>query len=139
MTHVEHALLSLPEHISSPRLLIGFVLFDLYVMFWRTLFVLLSFICWPFCCLSFFDLWLLITLWCLQTFHVLSPVLWCPLRFPHETVFASSLPPVVCRREGSCLIYVIFACLRIVVSKTYYVVLFVLVLSTQCCQFLWNV
>ena len=28
---------------------------------------------------------------------VLDSVLWCPLRFPHTTMFGSSLPPVVCR------------------------------------------
>ena len=67
----------------------------------------------------------------------------------------SYLPPVVCGRahvlftssclwEGSCLIYVICDCLRIVVSNTYCgVFLFCLssscVLCTQCCQFLWIV
>ena len=53
-----------------------------------------------------------------------------------------SLPPVVCRRvhvftssclqEGSCLIYVIFVCLRIVVSNTYCVVFFALFFVVLC-------
>ena len=45
--------------------------------------------------------------------------------------------------EGACLIYVICVCLRIVVSKTYCVLLlfffFLFVLCTLCCQFLWIV
>ena len=61
------------------------------------------------------------------------------------------LPPVVCRRdhvlftssclqEGSCFIYVISVCLCIVVSNTYCVVfLFLFVLCSLCCQFLWIV
>jgi len=28
--------------------------------------------------------------------YVPSSVLWCPLRFPHKTMFGSSLPPIVC-------------------------------------------
>ena len=47
-----------------------------------------------------------------------------------------------CLYEGSCLIYVICVCLCIVVSNTYYVVffsLFLSVLCTLCCQFLWIV
>ena len=54
-------------------------------------------------------------------------------------VFTSS-----CLYEGSCLLYVIYVCLRIVVSNTYCVMfLFWLslscVLCTLCCQFLWIV
>ena len=33
-----------------------------------------------------------------KIYDVLSFVLWCPLRFPHKTIFGLSLPPVVCRR-----------------------------------------
>ena len=67
----------------------------------------------------------------------------CGLRynFHIKAMFGSSLPPVVCRRvhvftssclwEGSCLIYVIFVCLRIVVSNTYCVV-FMLCFSSSC-------
>jgi hypothetical protein len=46
----------LPEHLSSPPVLVGFV-----SMFCRWLFVLLSFFFWPLCCLFFFDLRILIT------------------------------------------------------------------------------
>jgi hypothetical protein len=53
--------------------------------------------------------------------YVLRSVLWCPLRFPHKTMFGSSLPPVVCRKAIR-LIYVICVCLRRVVSTTYCVV-----------------
>ena len=48
-------------------------------------------------------------------------------------VFTSS-----CLQEGSCLIYVICACLCIVVFNTYCAVVFFF-LCTQCCQFLWIV
>ena len=50
-------------------------------------------------------------------------------------VFTSS-----CLYEGLCLIYFIYVCLRIVVSNICCVfALFVFVLCTQCCQFLWIV
>jgi hypothetical protein len=60
---VEQKLLTLPEHLSSPRFLVGFVLLDLLFicMFCRSLFVLLYFFFWPLCCLFFFDIWILIT------------------------------------------------------------------------------
>jgi hypothetical protein len=41
--------------------------------------------------------------------YVLSSVLWCPLRFPHTTMFGSFFPPVVCRREH--ISYLHFLCL----------------------------
>jgi len=45
-----------------------------------------------------------------------------------------------CFYDGSCLIYVICVCWRIVVSNTYCVVfLFFFVLCTQCCKLLWIV
>ena len=86
--------------------------------------------------------------WCptfcpIKCFYILSSVLWCLLRFPHKNnvcfVFTSSS-----LLEGSCLIYVIYVYLHIVVSNTYcVVVLFCLssscVLCTQCCQFFWIV
>ena len=55
--------------------------------------------------------------------YVLSSVLWCPFRFPHKN--GSFLPPVV---QGSCLIYVICACLRIVPYNTLFWVLYFFVL-----------
>jgi hypothetical protein len=42
-------------------------------MFCRSLFVLLSFFFWPLCCLYFFDLRILITLWYLQTLLIQAP------------------------------------------------------------------
>jgi len=59
---------------------------------------------------------------------VISSVLRCPLRFLYGIDVRFIL-------TSSCL-YVI---LRIVASNTYCVVLFVVVLYTQCCQFLWVV
>ena len=61
-----------PEHMSSPLISSGFVLcysiFSFMCMFCRSLFVLFSCFFWPFCCLSFFDLRILITsLWYHQT------------------------------------------------------------------------
>ena len=60
---VEQKLLTLPEHMSSLRFLVGFVLLDLLFicMFCRSLFVLFYFFFWPLCCLFFFDIWILIT------------------------------------------------------------------------------
>jgi hypothetical protein len=64
--------------------------------------------------------------WCptfcpIKCFYILSSVLWCLLRFPHKNnvcfVFTSSS-----LLEGSCLIYVIYVYLHIVVSNTYCVV-----------------
>jgi hypothetical protein len=49
--------------------------------------------------------------------YILSSVLWCPLRFPHNTMFCSLLPPVVCRERIYHLRYIVS--LRIVVSNTY--------------------
>ena len=62
MSLMEQELLTLPEHLSSPRFLIGFVLLDLeFLKLCRSLFVLLSFSFWPLCILSFFDLRILIS------------------------------------------------------------------------------
>ena len=66
---------------------------------------------------------------------VLSVVLWGPLRFPRgrdvRFVFVSS---GLC--EGSCLVFIVCVCLRVVVSNTYCVAFF-FVLCTVCWQFLW--
>jgi len=74
--------------------------------------------------------------------YVLSCVLWCPLWFPHQyNVWFVFTPSGLW--EGSCLIYVICVCLRIVVSNSYCAAVFlfclssVCVLCTKCCQFLW--
>ena len=52
----------LPEHLRSPRFIVGFVLLDLwfYMYVFRWLFVLLHFFIWPLCCLFFFDIRILI-------------------------------------------------------------------------------
>ena len=66
----------LPEHLSSPRVLVGFVLlhlFSLMCMFCRSLFVLLYFFFWPLCCLFFFDIQIVITPLISSNF---SQVLW---------------------------------------------------------------
>ena len=67
---------------------------------------------------SSFQIFLCCPIMCL---YLLSSVLLCSLRFPHENdvrfVFTSS-----CLQEGSCLIYVICVCLCIVVFNTYYIV-----------------
>ena len=59
--HVEHELLTLPEHMSFSVVRVArFLVFN--VMLCRSLFVLLSFFIWSLCCQSFFDLRLLIRL-----------------------------------------------------------------------------
>jgi cell division protein FtsW (lipid II flippase) len=68
----------------------------------------------------------------LMTAHVCW--LWAYLMTAHLTM---SVPD-----DGTCLIYFICVCLRIVVSNTYCVVFlfcFFFVLCTLCCQFLWIV
>ena len=42
--------------------------------------------------------------------YVLSSVLLCPLRFPHKTVFGSSLLPVVCKRAHVIFTLLVFVC-----------------------------
>ena len=42
--------------------------------------------------------------------YVPSSVLWCPLRFPHKTIFGSSLSPVVCSRANVLLTLFVFVC-----------------------------
>ena len=64
---VEQERHTLPEHLSSYPVFSGSRVDRsqvFYVMFCRSLFVLLSFFFWPLCCLSFFDLRIL---WYLQT------------------------------------------------------------------------
>jgi hypothetical protein len=67
---------------------------------------------------------------------VMSSVLWCPLRFPHKNyvrfVFISGY-----LWEGSCLVYVICICLRVVVSNT--CVFLGFSFFVLCGQFLWIV
>ena len=70
MSYKKQVLLILREHLSSPPFFSGVRVAHLF-----------NFLCCPIMCL-----------------YVLSSVLWCPLRFPHKTVFGSSLPLVVCSR-----------------------------------------
>ena len=59
MSLVEQELLTLPEHMSSPLVFSGVRVtrcLVLYVSFFRSLFVLLYFFFWPFCCLFFLDI-----------------------------------------------------------------------------------
>jgi hypothetical protein len=44
--------------------------------------------------------------------YVPSPVLWCPLRFRIETMFGSSLAPVVCKRAHVLFTLCVFACVE---------------------------
>jgi hypothetical protein len=87
--------LTLRDHLSSVQVFCGVHVVHLF-----------SFLCYPIMC-----------------HYLQSSVLWCPLWFPHKNyvwfAFTSS-----CLQEGSCLIYVICVCLRIVVSNTYCVVFF---------------
>jgi hypothetical protein len=61
--HVEQELLTLPEHQSSPPMFseVRVARSFFYIMFCRSLFVILYFFFWPLCCLLFFDLRILIT------------------------------------------------------------------------------
>jgi hypothetical protein len=58
---VEQELLTLSEHLSSPRLFVRFVFCVFCVVFWISLFVLWHFFRWSLYLLSFFNLGLLIT------------------------------------------------------------------------------
>ena len=51
--------------------------------------------------------------------------------------FSACLSSIYELQDGSCLIYVICSCLRMVVPTTYCFVLFFLDLYTICCKFLW--
>jgi hypothetical protein len=53
---VEQELPTLPEHMSSPPIFSGVRVTRSFLMLCCSLFVLLSFLFWPLCCLSFFDL-----------------------------------------------------------------------------------
>ena len=67
---MEQELPTLPEHLSSPPVVSGVRVIQslaLCVVFCRSLLVLLFFFFWPLCCLSFFDLWILINPLAFQT------------------------------------------------------------------------
>jgi hypothetical protein len=84
--------ITLPQHMSSSWILVGFVLFEYLVfcvMFCGSLFVLLSFFFWLLHCLSFFDLWLLMTLCHLQTFRQVRVKQQAIFIYPFEASFRS--------------------------------------------------
>jgi hypothetical protein len=80
VSFVEQELPTLPEHLSSPPVFSGgscYLIFSFICMFCRSLFVLLHFFFWLLCCLSFFDIQILITsLWYLQTLLVTSLIIY---------------------------------------------------------------
>ena len=80
-----------------------------------------SFLCCPIMCL-----------------YVLSFVLWCPLQFPH---FGSYSPPVVCRKAHVLFTLYVIVCVQCCPTHIVlcFLFLFVFVLCTICCQFLWIV
>ena len=108
-----HALLTIHEHLGSALLFGGSVLlihehlssatvvFDVGPCF--SLFF--SVLCCPIMCL-----------------YLLSSVLWCPIRFPHTTMFGSSSHPVVCMRALVSLFFC--ACLCIVMSNILLLLIF---------------
>jgi hypothetical protein len=74
--HVEQELFTLPGHPSSHSIFSGVRVarsLVFCVLFCRSLFVLLSFLFWPLCCLFFFDLRILITPLVLSNFLVITP------------------------------------------------------------------
>jgi hypothetical protein len=110
VSYKKQELLILCEHLSSFRLFGGFRVAHLF-----------SFLCCPIMCI-----------------YVLGSVLWCPLRFPHKTMFGSSLTPVVCWGLMSYLRYLcLFACSGVQHISCCVFVLFFFVLCTLCCQCLW--
>jgi hypothetical protein len=66
---VELELLLFPDHLISSPVFSGVGVTPylvICVFYCRSLFVLLYFFFWPLCCLFFFDVWILITLWYLR-------------------------------------------------------------------------
>ena len=68
--------------------------------------------------------------------YVLSSLLWCPLRFPHKTMFDPYLPPFVCRWIHVLFTLYVFTC--VLWYPTYIVLcfLFVFLLCAICCRFI---
>ena len=76
MPLVEQNLPTLPEYLSSPlgfQVGLCYSIFSFMCLVYISLFVILSFFCWPLCCLSFFDrlneLGIWITQQLIQTYH----------------------------------------------------------------------
>jgi hypothetical protein len=101
-------LLTLHEHLSSPRFYGGVRVAHLFI-----------FLCCAIMCL-----------------YVLSSVLWCPLRFPQKMMFGSFLPPVVWRGhdvrfvstssclEGGHVLFTLFVFVCVLSCPTYIVLYF---------------
>jgi len=64
---------------------------------------------------------------------IVSSVLWCLLRFPHKTMFGSSLPAVVCRRTHVLFTY---SGVRHIMCCVVFLFCFS---SSSSCQFHWIV
>jgi hypothetical protein len=58
----------LHEHQCSPRLFVGFLWLNTWIVFCRSLIAILSFFFWRLCCLSFFHIRFWLSLWYLKTF-----------------------------------------------------------------------
>ena len=82
---------------------------------------------WGSCC-TFFQ-----SLCCpIMCLYLPSSMLWCPLRFSHNNMFSSSLPPVVCRRAHvlfMLIVFVSYSCVLHILCCVF--VLFVFVLCTR--------
>ena len=101
----------LQENKSSPRILVGSVLL-----------IFLVFSCFVLC------------------YYVPKFTFWvpcCDVRYDFriKTMFGSSLPPVVCRRDHVLFTLFVFVCVQCCLTH----IVFFFVLCTLCCQFLWVV
>ena len=112
--HLEQKLLTLPEHLCSPAFSRLRVVRSLMfcVMFWWSLVVLLSFSFWPWCCLFFCLLTMVLSVllsfdhgvvcssvfwpWCCLFFCLLTMVLSVLLSFDHGVVCSSVFWPWCC-------------------------------------------
>ena len=116
VSHVEHELLTHPKHMSSPQILSGVRVarsLVFWVLFGRSLFVLLSLFLWPLYCLSF-DLRFLVTLVFVLVAIVLS-VLWSTVSgYPFGIFkvflieFGHLFKPIWCTWSQSLLNYLAF-------------------------------
>ena len=96
-------------------------IFSFMCMFCRSLFVYLYFVFLSLFCLSFFDLRILINLLISSN----SSSVHCRIVYQMTSLILNS-------QEDSCLIYVMYVCLRIMMSNTYCAVFFVLLVFILC-------
>jgi hypothetical protein len=107
VSYKKHELLTLRDHLSSPPF------FSFFLVHF------LSFLCCPIMCL-----------------YVLRSVVWYPLRFPHKTMFGSSLPLVVCSRAHvlfTLFVFVTHSGVQHIFCCVFVLIFFVL--YTLCCHF----